>query len=279
MSHDDSQLSRRQKLELLSRTLRTFRLTDDNGLDQLFLEPELPTVARVARHLRSRAVLLPPSISADFLAEQILLAFRQARPTPSASEMGSLRILFLAANPITTSHLDLEEELRGLQLEFRGTKRRDSIRLVARHGVRPDDLVRYVREEKPNVIHFSGHGSPNGIILRNDAGGDHTVEGHLLTRFLQGRGVQLVVLNACYSKSQADSIRRVVKTVVGTTDAVEDEAARRFTTAFYRSVGNGLSVREAFRDGTDAVALHGLSDVFHADGDLDLVLVNEDAID
>lgn len=63
--------------------------------------------------------------------------------------------------------------------------------------------------------------------------------------------------------------------MVGTTDAVSDEAARRFTVAFYRSLGDGLSVREAFRDGGDAVALHGLIDVFHSGGDLDLTLVSE----
>jgi CHAT domain-containing protein len=187
----------------------------------------------------------------------------------------SLRILFLAANPTTTSRLDLEEELRSLDLELKGAKFRESIELVPRHAVRPDDLIRYVREEKPNVIHFSGHGSTTGILLRSDAGGVHTVEGPQLTRFLRGRGVELVVLNACYSKSQADSIRRAVKAVVGTTDAVEDEAARRFTTAFYRSIGNGLSVREAFRDGTDAVALNGLADVFHGAGNLDLVLLTD----
>ena len=66
-----------------------------------------------------------------------------------------------------------------------------------------------------------------------------------------------------------------MKTVVGTTDAVGDEAARRFTVAFYRSLGNGLSVREAFRDGSDAVALHGLVDVFNSGGNLELVLVSE----
>jgi CHAT domain-containing protein len=177
---------------------------------------------------------------------------------------------------MTTSHLDLEEELRSLELVLEGTKFRDSIRLVARHAVRPDDLVRYVRKEGPNVIHFSGHGSTGGIILRSDAGGDHAVQGPQLKRFLRGRGVEVVVLNACYSKSQADSVRPAVRAVVGTTDAVDDEAARRFTVAFYRSLGSGLSIREAFRDGTDAVALHGLPDVFHADGDLDLVLVSPD---
>src|SRR5207245_2509466 len=104
--------------------------------------------------------------------------------------------------------------------------------LIARHAVRPDDLIRHVRAEKPNVIHFSGHGSTTGIILRDDSGGYQAVAGANLKRFLEGRGVELVVLNACYSKSQADTIKGAVKTVVGTTDAVGDEAARRFTVAF-----------------------------------------------
>jgi hypothetical protein len=186
----------------------------------------------------------------------------------------TMRILFLAANPSQTSPLDLEEELRSLEQELRAVRFRDSITLIARHAARPDDLVRHVREHKPNVIHFSGHGSTTGIILRDDTGGYQAVEGTNLRRFLEGRGVDLVVLNACYSKGQAATIHGAVRVVVGTIDAVGDEAARRFTVAFYRSLGNGLSVREAFRDGGDAVALHGLIDVFHSGGDLDLTFVS-----
>jgi CHAT domain-containing protein len=193
-----------------------------------------------------------------------------------AGRQKEMRILFLAANPTETSPLDLEEELRKLEAELRSVKFRDSIALVARHAVRPDDLVRHVRSEKPNVLHFSGHGTAKGIILRTDTGGYQEVEGRTLERFLNGRGVELVVLNACYSKGQADTIQRAVRGVVGTTDAVADEAARRFSVAFYRSLGDGYSVRDAFRDGGDAVALHGLEDVFHAAGDLELALVGVD---
>ena len=193
--------------------------------------------------------------------------------TATSGEVPKMRILFLAANPSQTSYLDLEEELRGIEQQLRGVKFRDSIKLIARHAIRPDDLILYVREDKPNVIHFSGHGSKKGIILRADSGGYHEVDGVSLRQFLEGRGVDLVVLNACYSRGQADTIQGAVRTVVGTTDAVGDEAARRFSVAFYRSLGNGLSVREAFRDGRDAVALHGLIDVFHSEGELDLMLV------
>ncbi len=185
-----------------------------------------------------------------------------------------MRILFLAANPGTTSRLDLEEELRSLETELRGVKHRDKIVCIARHAVRPDDLIRYVREVKPNVLHFSGHGAPEGIILRSDTGGDTPVAGKALERFLKDRGVELVVLNSCFSEHQAHAIQGAVKTVVGTTDSVDDEAARRFTVAFYRALGDGLSVKEAFRDGGDAVELHGLTDVFHSDGDMHLKMVS-----
>jgi CHAT domain len=153
---------------------------------------------------------------------------------PHSGGHDAMRILFLAANPSQTLPLDLEEELRSLEQELRGVKFRDSITLIARHAVRPDDLIRHVRESKPNVIHFSGHASRTGIILRNDTGGYQAVPGANLKRFLEGRGVELVVLNACYSKGQAETIHGAVKTVVGTTDAVGDEAARRFTVAFSR---------------------------------------------
>jgi hypothetical protein len=52
------------------------------------------------------------------------------------------RILFLASNPQTTSPLDLAEELRGLEHELRAIEFRKDVTLIARHAVRPDDLVR-----------------------------------------------------------------------------------------------------------------------------------------
>lgn len=190
-----------------------------------------------------------------------------------------MKVLFLAANPLEAAHLDLELELRNLERELQGVRYRKFITLVAGHAVRPDDLIRYVRAERPTVIHFSGHGSTAGIFLRDDAGSIKAVDGPSLKRFLEDRGVRLVVLNSCFSKSVATTILGAVRTVIGTTDRVGDEAARRFTVAFYRSLGEGLSIRQAFRDGGDAVALHGLSDVFHGDGALDDIMLDDRARD
>ena len=202
--------------------------------------------------------------------------FRQGllgRESQSPTRRGktTMRILFMAANPTMTTPLDLEEELRSLELELRGVKYRDQISFTARHAVRPDDLLRHVRSEQPTVIHFSGHGSAKGIVLRSDDGGCTEVTGPSLRRFLDGRGVELLVLNACYTKGQADHVAGAVSAVVGTTSEVHDEAARRFTVAFYRALGDGLSIREAFRDGGDAVVLYNLDDVFWSSGELDSI--------
>lgn len=190
-----------------------------------------------------------------------------------------VRILFLAANPNQTSRLDLEEEIRAIEMELQAVKHRDQIMMTPCHAVRPDDLVRYVREHSPNVIHFSGHGSADGIILRNDTGGFQPVEGSALRRFFDDRGIDLVVLNACVSGGQAEEISSVVPVVVGTSGVVGDEAARRFSVAFYRGLGNGLKIADAFRDGGDSVALHGLGDVFVNHGELDTALTGFERVE
>ncbi len=213
------------------------------------------------------------NVNADVMA--VGSGARASKVSPRISlerNQESLRILFLASNPQTISPLDLAEELRALENELRGTRFRDNIILTMGHAIRPDDLVRLLRRNRPRVVHFSGHGSREGIVLRTDVG-HLTAPGNVLSRLFRGRDIKLVVLNSCFSDAQAVALKDVVNAVVGTTAAVSDEAARRFTTAFYRTLGNGHNVRDAFRDGGDAVAVHNLVDVFRAYGDLDYAVI------
>lgn len=189
----------------------------------------------------------------------------------SQDQSHRVRILFLASNPQTTTSLDIEDELRSLEAALRSVRFRDEISLRAGHAVRPDDLIRLLRQEEPTIVHFSGHGSKDGIVLRSETG-HSIVSGEAMARLFRDRGVALIVLNACFSDNQAALLKAVVPAVVGTTDALDDEAARRFCTAFYRTLGDGHSLKEAFRDGGDAVALHQLEDVYLAYGNLDETL-------
>jgi hypothetical protein len=55
-----------------------------------------------------------------------------------------------------------------------------------------------------------------------------------------------VVLNACWSQRHAKVIAKTVDCVVGMTHQVSDTAAIHFVAGFYRSLGDGGSVQQAF---------------------------------
>jgi hypothetical protein len=69
----------------------------------------------------------------------------------------------------------------------------------------------------------------------------------------------VVVLNACYSIEQATALVRVIDFVVGMNDKVGDKAAIKFAASFYRALGFGRSVQNAFDQGITAIRLEGLA--------------------
>ncbi|HEV2992603.1 MAG TPA: CHAT domain-containing protein [Candidatus Angelobacter sp.] len=209
-----------------------------------------------------------PDNSTGFAARETWAGSEHKAPELPVINRKGMKILFLAASPLEWPMLDLEAEENALREVIESTKYRESIEVVTRLGIQPDKLVPYVREHQPNIIHFSGHGTTGGLIVRNDRGKFQAVSGEDLSQFLEDRGVDLVVLNACYSQPHADAICSAVKAVVGTTQAVTDEAARKFTVAFYRSLGNGLPVEQASRDARDTLRLLRLEYVFQNRGDL-----------
>lgn len=170
-------------------------------------------------------------------------------------------ILFLAANPGTSGQLALDEEARAIATKLRASAHRDGIQFHTRWAVRPDDLLQALNEDRPSIVHFSGHGAgKSGIVLHDAVGGDRLVTGGALKRlFTALKGdIRIVVLSACYSSEQAREIASVIDVVVGMSDSVGDEAARAFAAAFYRALGFGHSVQNAFDQGIVAIDIEGL---------------------
>ena len=111
-------------------------------------------------------------------------------------------------------------------------------------------------------MHFSGHGSSNHTILLQTADGQSAaVTGTALRDLFQLGQARLrcVVLNACYTEEQAAAIAEVVDCVVGMSDAISDDAAQRFATAFYGALGAGQSVKTAFAAGCNRIDLSNLA--------------------
>jgi len=175
-----------------------------------------------------------------------------------------MKILFLAANPIASGRLALDEEARSIEEKVRSSKHRDSVIFRSCWAVRPADLQQAILEEDPTVVHFSGHGGGTiGIVMHSDSMGDESlVTSDMLTELLRvlKDGIRLVVLNACYSEEQAKIIVGQIDFVVGMNDSIDDEAARIFAAAFYRGLSFGKSVQTAFDLGKNELNLVGFSE-------------------
>jgi hypothetical protein len=160
-----------------------------------------------------------------------------------------IKIIFMASNPVDTSVLRLGQEVREIDAKIEVGSARDAFELVQQHALRTSDLQHVLLRHRPHVVHFSGHGSKTEeIMLEDDTGRSKLVSQQALTslfRILKDN-VRIVVLNACFSKGQAEAISSVIDYTVGNNKGVGDEAAITFAAAFYRALAFGRSVEEAF---------------------------------
>lgn len=159
------------------------------------------------------------------------------------------RILFLSANPWTTSRILVDEEAREIFERLREGPCRDQFELQKHAATRPVDLQKLLLLYEPHIVHFSGHGSKQEkLILGSSPGRGKTVDQEGLAEVfaLYKEHLRLVFLNACFTKDQARSIIQNVDYSVGTGRGIGDKGGVAFAGAFYRALGFGKSVRTAF---------------------------------
>ncbi|MEZ4867192.1 MAG: hypothetical protein R3C14_38065 [Caldilineaceae bacterium] len=173
-----------------------------------------------------------------------------------------LTLLLLAANPIDTPRLQIEEEVRAIDQAMRQGAFHEHFDLRPYLALRLDDLQDQLLRFQPHLVHFSGHGSPRHELLVQDAQGQAVAIptpalGNLF-RLLRDN-IRCVVLNACYSVPQAAAIAEHIDCVIGISDAIEETAARQFSIAFYRALAYGRTVETAFELGKSQLDLHRLA--------------------
>lgn len=172
-----------------------------------------------------------------------------------------IKVLFLASNPEGTKSLMLDEEIRMITKMIQASEYPDVLQVESLWAVRPDDLLQALNEHKPQIVHYSGHGSGEGQIILMDNNRQVKPVSAKALRQLFGvmKGdIRVVVLNACYSQKQAAAIVEVIDCVVGMSEAVGDNAAITFAASFYRAIGFGHSIAEAFAQGKTAIMLEGI---------------------
>jgi hypothetical protein len=173
------------------------------------------------------------------------------------------RILFLAANPSDTSNRRLGQEIRAIDEKIGRSEFRDRFDIEKHWAVRISELQGFLLRHKPDIVHFSGHGSrSSGIILQNESDRSHPVPIAALGRLFSilKDNIRCVVLNSCYTEEQAEAIANHIECVVGMSKAITDSAAISFAASFYQALGFGRSVKTAFDLACNELDLHGFGE-------------------
>ncbi len=174
------------------------------------------------------------------------------------------KILILAAIP---HGLRLDKEIREVEECIRRAVRRDMFDVDIRTAIRSQDIRRAIAEEKPQIVHFCGHGLEDGsLLLENDGGQNKAVppEGLASLFELHADYVSCVLLNACHSVKSAEAISKYVNYAIGMNQEIQDKSAIQFAQGFYDGLGYATSEIQdvfprAFQEGLVAIKLENLS--------------------
>lgn len=161
--------------------------------------------------------------------------------------MPKLKIQFVVANAFPEAALRVDEEIRAIELAF---FRLGSLRpkTYTAPAARLKDVIHSLDTNRPQVVHFSAHGSPiSEIVLIDDYGEPDPIPSEAMSKlFAELKGeIRLVFLNFCYSRPQAEAISQSIDCVIGVDKTISDVSALQYSAQFYEMLATGKSVAQA----------------------------------
>jgi hypothetical protein len=165
-------------------------------------------------------------------------------------------LLFLAAQPKRLTPLRLGDEIRRIGDAIQRSPSSPLWEVNSVFATKASDLTAALMRFSPTILHFSGHGSAEGIFLEDDQGDPALVSGNRLKALLAPfRGsTRMLVLSAMLSNRMLGELADAADYVVAT-DKITDQSAIEFAAAFYMALAFGRSVKEAFSWGQAQVEL------------------------
>lgn len=215
--------------------------------------PETPVVITAGMLLRLSAI--PLILISALVAAVILTRKVRRRAAPEPTPDWRVSVLLVFANPRGTDPLQLGAEERALRESIKLSAHRDRFDIEALHAATVDDLRRALRARPRTIVHFSGRGEEGGLQFEDEGGQLFTPDVAELGDLLRRRGVETVVLNACYGLAAIGSAPMANRYTITMEGKVSDQGAVEFARGFYDELGAGSSVEEAYEEGRSCAAV------------------------
>lgn len=156
----------------------------------------------------------------------------------------------MSANP--SLDLNLDEEIRNVQMAIQSFSKKDSVELIHRPATRLMDMINILNLEKPHILHFAGHGGAKEgelKLINDETGNAQLISNNVLLKLFQtvkNDNLKLVFLNSCYSKDQSGAILESIDYIIGMNSKIGNNTARTLSTQFYSSFVSGVSLVNSF---------------------------------
>lgn len=185
-----------------------------------------------------------------------MVSFSPSILTNHSLHIGKKKILVLAANTRDRQYLKLKPEINKIK-SIAGNR---NVEVCL--NTTTEELYTYLSQNRlPQVIHFCGHGLPDGLLLVDCYGKAHKVSAKALSNLFEHasrKGVQCVFLNTCYSEAIAEAISQHVDFVVGMDSEISDSVAIHFSSAFYKALISGAHYPQSYHAACNRIALESL---------------------
>ena len=176
-----------------------------------------------------------------------------------AFDLVILDVMLPDGNSVQQQKLKLEKEAREIHESIQKSLKRDSISFETRWATRVTDLLQFINEVNPTILHFSGHGTSDGKLVfqdNNDKPKLLSMEALVELINASSDNLRLVVLNNCFSSIISEKIVDNIEASIGMNSSIGDQAAIVFASQLYSSIGFGLSLEKAFQQAIVSLKLY-----------------------
>lgn len=187
------------------------------------------------------------------------------KPRPSPRPKAKVRLALLVTNPDRHAPLQTAIEARDIQRAIESSPNGSSFAISIVLAPTFDDLIDSLNRFNPQILHFSGHGGGSTIILDNERAGqdggevlDYDIAARLLDT--TDAKISLIVLAACDTTIGVERLLSGGRAIIAMSDSIDDEAACAFSSRFYKSLADGVTVEMALHQAKLLLEQKGYAD-------------------
>jgi hypothetical protein len=164
-------------------------------------------------------------------------------------------VLLFASEPRGQPPVSLDAEIREITAKINEARFGELIDLQPWLAAHAFDVIPSLNQYRPHMVQFSGHGTPEGVLMMGPRNRSEPLAADRLMQMLKWTSDELRIafFNICDSEAHARAAAEIFEASIGMRGQIKDMAARRFAAALYSGLAFGHSFQNSFQQACAAI--------------------------